>query len=137
MTAAPCTQPGCTGTIDGGYCTVCGMAPSAATGSRGSRGTGTGLTRSSSGRSGPSGASGRGSLGAGLIEIPPVPYRDPATAILASPQVPENKRFCGTCDRPVGRSRGDRPGLADGFCPNCGSPFSFTPKLAAGEMVAG
>ncbi len=21
-----CTQPGCGGTIDGGYCTVCGMA---------------------------------------------------------------------------------------------------------------
>ena len=137
MTGIPCTQPGCTGTIDGGYCTVCGMAPSAGTASRGSRGSGTGRTRSSSGRSGPSGSSGRGSLGAGLIEIPPVPYRDPATAIMANPQVPENKRFCGTCDRPVGRSRGDRPGLADGFCANCGSPFSFTPKLSAGEMVAG
>jgi serine/threonine-protein kinase PknG len=137
MTGDPCLQPGCSGTIDGGYCTVCGMAPSAGTASRGTRGTGTGLTRSSSGRSGPSGASGRGSLGAGLIDIPPVPYRDPATAILANPQVPENKRFCGNCDRPVGRSRGDQPGLADGFCPNCGSAFSFTPKLAAGELVAG
>ena len=25
-TAATCTQPGCGGSIDGGYCTVCGMA---------------------------------------------------------------------------------------------------------------
>ncbi len=27
MTAMACTQPGCTGTIEDGYCTVCGMAP--------------------------------------------------------------------------------------------------------------
>ena len=25
-TAGTCTQPGCEGTIDGGYCAVCGMA---------------------------------------------------------------------------------------------------------------
>ena len=27
MTATACTQPGCTGTIEDGYCAVCGMAP--------------------------------------------------------------------------------------------------------------
>ena len=26
-TASECTQPGCSGTIDGGYCNVCGLAP--------------------------------------------------------------------------------------------------------------
>jgi serine/threonine-protein kinase PknG len=36
----------------------------------------------------------------------------------------------------VGRSRDGRPGLADGFCRHCGARFSFTPKLAAGELVA-
>jgi len=51
--------------------------------------------------------------------------------------VAENKRFCGACDQPVGRGRDGRPGLTDGYCPNCGTPFSFTPKLAAGELVAG
>jgi serine/threonine-protein kinase PknG len=76
-------------------------------------------------------------LGAGLIEIPPVPARDPATAVLTDPQVPENKRFCGVCERPVGRGRDGRPGLADGYCPNCGSRFSFSPKLRKGELVAG
>jgi Protein kinase G tetratricopeptide repeat/Protein kinase G rubredoxin domain len=54
----------------------------------------------------------RGHLGAGLVEIPPVPYRDPASAVLADPMVPESRR-------------------------NCGTRFSFTPKLAAGDMVAG
>jgi serine/threonine-protein kinase PknG len=27
MTAATCTQPGCGGTIQDGYCDVCGLAP--------------------------------------------------------------------------------------------------------------
>src|SRR5262249_32481629 len=101
-------------------------------GSRGTRGTrGTRGSRSGSGRSA------RGSLGAGLVEVPPVPSRDPATAILADPQVPESRRFCGNCGQPVGRSRDGRPGLAEGYCRHCGTRFSFTPKLEPGELVGG
>src|SRR6185437_7473790 len=140
-----CTQPGCTGTIDGGYCDVCGVAaaPAAAAPaasvaqSSGSRSTGSGRTWSGTTRSGRTSRPSRGSLGAGLIEIPPVPARDPSTAVLTNPQVPENKRICGVCERPVGRGRDGRQGLADGFCPNCGSKFSFSPKLRKGELVAG
>ena len=66
-----------------------------------------------------------------------MPARDPAAAILANPQVPASKRFCGSCERPVGRDRGGQPGLAEGYCPHCGTPFSFVPKLAAGELVGG
>jgi serine/threonine-protein kinase PknG len=155
---AKCARPGCTGTIDGGYCDVCGLAAAPApvpssggsgqtgssgtgSGSRasgsGSSRTGTGRTRSGTSRSGRTSRPSRGSLGAGLIEIPPVPYRDPAVAVLANPVVPENKRYCGTCERPVGRSRDGRPGLPDGYCPNCGSKYSFSPKLTKGELVAG
>ena len=76
-------------------------------------------------------------LGAGLVDVPPVPARDPSTAILADPRVPENRRFCGNCGRPVGQSRDGRPGLAEGFCRNCGTRFSFTPKLEPGELVNG
>jgi hypothetical protein len=47
-----CAQPGCGGVIQDGYCDTCGLAASA-----------------------------RGRLGAGLVEIPPVPYRDPASAV--------------------------------------------------------
>jgi serine/threonine-protein kinase PknG len=71
------------------------------------------------------------------VEIPPVPARDPAAAVLADPQVAESRRFCGTCERPVGRSRDGQPGLVEGYCPNCGTPFSYTPKLQPGELVAG
>jgi len=76
-------------------------------------------------------------LGAGLVEVPPVPARDPAAAILPDPKVPENRRFCGNCGQLVGQARDGRPGLADGFCRNCGTRFSFTPKLEPGELVAG
>ncbi|WP_240809553.1 serine/threonine-protein kinase [Actinomadura sp. WMMA1423] len=76
-------------------------------------------------------------LGAGLVEVPPVPARDPASAIMEKPEVPENRRFCSKCDEKVGRSRGGRPGRTEGFCRNCGHPFSFTPKLRPGEMIGG
>ncbi|MFC4906311.1 serine/threonine-protein kinase [Actinomadura gamaensis] len=171
--AAPgrCTQPGCGGTIQEGYCDVCGSAaeqvPAAASGT----GSGQSAPSSSSGQSGssgqapvtrPSGSSGSfasgsvmtggagtggtGSggtrpsgmmeyLGSGLVEVPRVPYRDPATAVRPNPEVPEHRRFCGSCGEKVGRSRGDRPGRTEGFCPKCGAPFSFTPKLSPGDMV--
>jgi serine/threonine-protein kinase PknG len=174
MTA--CTRPGCGGSIEDGYCNVCGMAAAAAAGPAAAGGSGpSGRSGPSgpSGASGPSGSSGssgrsgsqgsgtgrgsgssrgrsgsrgsrptttrttRGSLGAGLIEVPPIPDRDPATAVLADPQVPESRRFCGSCDRPVGRGKDGVPGLAEGFCRNCGTPFSFAPKLGAGDLVGG
>ena len=188
MTAAACTQPGCGGTIQDGYCDVCGLAPSApaaplgwgaapgggsiryagAAGGSGPSGSGpsgpsgpggsgpswsgsgpsggwsTGLGSAGSG-SGPgtrgsrlgSGRSSRGRLGAGLVEVPPVEALDPASAVLDDPRVPENRRFCGNCGQPVGQSRDGRPGMTEGFCPNCRTRYSFSPKLVPGELVAG
>ncbi len=151
-----CAEPGCGGTISDGYCEVCGTAPSpvSATGgghpasfagsvatSRGSGITGaftTGGTRSSirTGRTGSSGAT-RGRLGAGMVKVPPVAPIDPSAAVMADPVVPESQRFCGKCDRPVGRSRGDQPGRSEGFCGHCRTRFSFTPKLVRGDVVGG
>jgi serine/threonine-protein kinase PknG len=87
--------------------------------------------------SGRSGASRRGRLGAGLVAVPPVPYRDPAEAVLAHPEVAERKRFCSNCGNPVGRSRDGRPGRTEGFCRECGAAYSFTPKLSPGDLVGG
>jgi serine/threonine-protein kinase PknG len=154
-----CTREGCTGTIVDDYCDVCGMAPpraampgsapvpvqapapaaptpaqpvtppSALTVSS----TGT-ARRATTGRTRTS-ASGR--LGAGLVEIPDVPFRDPADAVLGdSAMVPESRRFCARCDEPVGRGRDGEPGRTSGFCRKCGAPFSFEPQLRAGELVA-
>jgi serine/threonine-protein kinase PknG len=71
------------------------------------------------------------------VNVPPVPYRDPASAIMKNPEVPEKRRFCSRCDEPVGRSRDGRPGRTEGFCRKCGHPFSFTPKLKPGDLVGG
>jgi serine/threonine-protein kinase PknG len=142
------TCASCGGTIEDGYCTVCGLAvaslpaPGAVPVATSSAPAGPALTtnREVSGGRGSrlaSGRSARGRLGAGLVAIPPVPYRDPAGAVLTDPQVPENRRFCASCEEPVGRGRDGRAGLTEGFCRNCGARFSFTPKLAAGDLVAG
>jgi serine/threonine-protein kinase PknG len=177
-TAAISTCTSCGGTIEDGYCNVCGLAAapaqaqapaagsasagsaSAGSASAGSASAGSASGGSTSGGSGPagsatagsrrtagtrgtrgsrrtSGRSARGRLGAGLVEIPPVPYRDPASAVLADPQVPESRRFCANCEQPVGRGLDGRPGLSEGFCRNCGTRFSFSPKLEPGDLVAG
>jgi serine/threonine-protein kinase PknG len=84
-----------------------------------------------------SGSSARSRLGAGLVAVPPVPRPDPVAAVLARPEVPERKRFCGNgeCGAPVGRSRGGRPGRTEGYCTQCGQPYSFVPKLRPGDVV--
>ncbi|PYC74036.1 serine/threonine protein kinase [Streptomyces tateyamensis] len=99
------------------------------TGTRGS------IAVNTSRSSGPSAT--RSRLGAGLVVVPPVPRADPAAAVLANPEVAERKRFCSKCDAPVGRTKGDRPGRPDGFCSQCGQPYSFTPKLQRGDLIGG
>jgi serine/threonine-protein kinase PknG len=76
-------------------------------------------------------------LGGGVTTVPAAPEIDAASAIMANPVVPEEKRFCPKCGEPVGRARDGQPGRVSGFCANCRQPFSFEPKLAAGDLVAG
>ena len=75
-------------------------------------------------------------LGGGLVELPRVPEIDPLAALMVNPVVAESKRFCWSCGRPIGRSTDGHPGESEGFCPNCGSEFSFLPQLNPGDMVA-
>jgi serine/threonine-protein kinase PknG len=74
-------------------------------------------------------------LGGGLVEIPRVPAKDPLEALMTNPVVAESKRFCWNCGRPVGRSTQDGRALSEGWCPHCGSPYSFLPQLSPGDMV--
>ncbi|MFC9897954.1 tetratricopeptide repeat protein [Nocardia sp. NPDC127579] len=137
-----CAEPDCAGTISDGYCDVCGAAPSqpvtSATMATTEASTGTGRSSRSirTGRSSTS-QSKRGGLGGGLVEMPRQPKVNPLGAILSAPQVAEDKRYCGSCGKAVGRSRDGRPGRTEGFCPHCGAKFSFTPKLVAGDRVGG
>jgi serine/threonine-protein kinase PknG len=155
-----CAQPGCSGTIVDGYCDVCGSPGSSGStaaaaepisspstvsrasnrlastplGSARAAAAGSKLTR----RLGTSSTRLRGArLGAGLTNVPAIPAIDASKAILQNPMVPEDRRNCPNCGNAVGRSRGDQPGRTDGFCPKCRSPFSFSPKLQAGDLVGG
>ena len=141
-----CGQPGCTGQIVDGYCDLCGMAPvaqlaaaptSAHVPSASARTIGSATARARRPTTARTAGSVRSQLGAGLIDVPAVPYRDPSEAIMAKAEVAENRRFCARCGEPVGRGREGRPGRDEGFCRKCGAPFSFKPKLVAGDVVGG
>jgi len=167
VAASTCQQPGCTGTILDGYCDICGtpavpgarVAEAAAlaespplSGREGTSATAASRVQSAAIGSKRAGASGSTStrrvrtgsqrmraarIGAGLTVVPPAPPVDAAKAIMANPQVPEDKRSCAKCGHAVGRSIDGQPGRTEGFCPNCGQRFSFTPKLQPGDLVAG
>jgi serine/threonine-protein kinase PknG len=140
---ASCTQPGCTGAIEDGYCNVCGKPPpktasgrvsataSTRTGSgrtpstRSNRSTrSTRSTRSGSIRTGRSTAR---QLGGHPLARPALPPMDPLASLVEG-TVPERKRFCSSCDTPLKRE--------SGYCPKCGQEYSFVPTLAPGEVVA-
>jgi len=76
-------------------------------------------------------------LGGGLVEIARVRDIDPLEALMTNAVVPEYKRFCWNCGKPVGRSSSEARGSSEGWCPSCGSPYSFLPQLNPGDIVAG
>ncbi|MDQ2637267.1 MAG: serine/threonine-protein kinase PknG, partial [Actinomycetota bacterium] len=61
--------------------------------------------------------------------------KDPLAALMRNPVVAESKRFCWNCGRPVGRATAEGPALSEGWCPHCGSAYSFLPQLSPGDMV--
>jgi serine/threonine-protein kinase PknG len=164
MSDERCVQPGCPGAILDGYCDVCGSpagsggagsaltdpatvgtTPSAVTGGS-TRLASAALGSARAGRSGSvvtrrvrSGSSRmRGTrLGAGLTHVPVMAPVDAAAAIMSRPEVAEGKRTCPSCGAAVGRSHDGQPGRTEGFCPQCRAPYSFTPKLSPGDLVAG
>jgi serine/threonine-protein kinase PknG len=146
-----CRQPGCTGSIDDGYCDLCGLAPRAAGPAEAQPATRARHERAADAPPGNAGSApttrrwggsartptvSRPHLGAGLVEVPPVPRANPSEAVMADPVVAEQRRFCGRCAVAVGRGRDGMPGRTEGFCRRCGAPFSFTPRLRAGDVVA-
>ncbi|MDR1236850.1 MAG: protein kinase, partial [Propionibacteriaceae bacterium] len=151
----PCDQPGCPGKIIDGYCDVCGSPAGTTASSVQAPGSLTTLTKASASlrsiafgshratsfsgsrtkrRRPKAQASSR--LGLGLTQVPPAPIIDPAKAILKDPVVPEKRRVCPKCHAPVGQSNDSVASRTQGFCPQCGAPYSFTVKLKPGDTVA-
>ena len=149
-----CQQPGCTGHYVDGYCDVCGTPAAAPSAPLASHGTAAASTSTAIGAMAigsaravsfgdkvmpkrPSGQRSRvARIGAGITVVPPAPAIDPEKALMVDPQVPMDQRFCSNCGAKVGRTD-TSGGREEGFCPQCGHPYSFTPKLKAGDVVAG
>ena len=124
VSAEQCQEAGCTGTIEDGYCNVCGApassgvvspttSPSTTSGStpvRTSISTKLASTPIGSARAGLSRPTRRlvtassrvQHLGAGITNVPATPIADPRSIVLTDPSVPEEKRFCSACARPSG-----------------------------------
>lgn len=101
-------------------------ASSALSARTGSRRTGSSRTKGTTRR-----------LGVGMVDMPTIASVDPALAVMERAEVAENKRYCGKCGKPVGRSRDGQGGRTEGFCRTCGSRYNFSPKLSKGDLVAG
>lgn len=157
MDSESCNRNGCTGTLEDGYCNVCGLAALKSSGTGHSNQysavrvnstsatspqvtgrsspitTGTGsspLTNRSKGsrRTSPtSGRSSRKQLGAGLVSIPELPSTEPEKAIMLEAKVPENKRFCANCNQALKREKG--------FCSQCGQKYSFISSLQPNDLI--
>ncbi|MEU4773577.1 tetratricopeptide repeat protein [Micromonospora sp. NPDC023644] len=67
--------------------------------------------------------------------LPTARPHDPLTAVVSQPVVPEHSRYCGNTR--CHRHRGPRLPRVAGFCPDCGTRYSFTPPLADGDLRAG
>ncbi|HSV66955.1 MAG TPA: tetratricopeptide repeat protein [Mycobacteriales bacterium] len=115
MTA--CDRGGCAGHVADGYCDTCGRKP---------------LARTSATPAVPARESG-GPARTLRAELP-----DSVGLVQASSQDFEYSRICGKdgCRAKVGTGYAGQPTLSEGFCPACRTPFSFMPRLAAGEVVA-
>jgi serine/threonine-protein kinase PknG len=136
--------PNCPGLILDGFCALCGRragAPTSPTGADRATGSRSSASRLTTG-SAPTGTSTtlarttRWSSGVPVVELPYMPTVDPTEAILATPLVPEEKRFCSGCNARVGRTLNGRPGRVSGYCSKCRTPYSFSPALAADDLLA-
>ncbi|WDO05423.1 protein kinase [Streptomyces murinus] len=133
-----CVRPGCAGRIMGtGYCDTCGhrhIEP---------RGTPAApppvVVEESPGPPRVHAVAGVGELDQhALVVLPEVP--EPDDVLLAEdPRPPTEGRRCGTdgCGMLIGVGYGGQPARATGRCPRCGTPYSFLPQLARGDLVAG
>lgn len=142
--ATSCDRPGCGGRIDTtGFCELCGRRN----------------TRSAVGRVAPSTSTSaaqpptepspdlrrwwaesaqRWSV-AGLVNLPILELPDPRSRLIVGSTTRTSRRICGVngCQSEVGGGYAGQPALAEGFCPECGEPFSFLPRLRPDEVVGG
>lgn len=75
----------------------------------------------------------------GLVQLPSVPRPADEDVVRATVRRPEGGRRCGVpdCAGTIGVSYDGGPAPDEGFCPLCGTRYSFRPQLGPGDVVAG
>ena len=142
-----CLRVPCTGEMVDGYCDVCGMAPEGGTAAASVVAAAAPAGDQTVGSATHAGAPGDDDARHRQRAKPARgrPRRGPARS-LPRPGVGDHGRPHGGREpallrRLHGAGRAARregaPGRGEGFCRKCGTAFSFTPKLAAGDLVAG
>jgi serine/threonine-protein kinase PknG len=118
-----CDRPDCPGgSIDEtGFCETCNRRPLGLPTIR--------LPRTGPALSSPSMAAGPWR---GAVRVPVEEADEPEPSLLDGARVPEHRRFCGNCHRPVGRSGRDH-----GECSRCQRVFDFRPRLHPQDVVDG
>ncbi|MFJ6215889.1 tetratricopeptide repeat protein [Streptomyces sp. NPDC092296] len=137
----PCNRPGCGGRIAAtGYCDECGRSPAPpeppAPAPRPAPPATPPSLRSGPQTPTPSTLAGW-SAGGGLPSLPFVGLPDPSALVISDPGPPPGGRRCGKdgCRETVGIGYGGRPAPSRGFCPNCGTPYDFSPQLRPGDRL--
>lgn len=149
MTAAgaPCPHHPCPGTIRAsGYCGTCHRHPSTAPGAA-RKGAGPaavpGPRAAPPDVGAPAAARPPAPAGAldrdGLVQLPSIPRPADEDVVRSTVHRPEGGRRCGVpyCPGTIGLSYDDGPAPDEGFCPVCGTRYSFRPQLGPGDVVAG
>ncbi|HZF88750.1 serine/threonine-protein kinase [Streptomyces sp.] len=151
MTGQPCVRPDCQ---DGhimvtGFCDTCfrkALAPPARpVPDPGNTGPGPGSDPGPGERSEPPrrpATPGPGDLELdldGLLVLPHLPSPEPSEAADTTARPPTGGRRCGAdnCAGTIGVSYDGGPAPDHGFCPECGTEYSFRPKLRPGDRVGG
>ncbi|AXL93125.1 protein kinase [Streptomyces sp. CB09001] len=75
----------------------------------------------------------------GLLVLPHLPSPEPSEAADTVARPPTGGRRCGVdnCAGTIGVSYDGGPAPDHGFCPECGTEYSFRPKLRPGDRVGG
>ncbi|MEU2179369.1 serine/threonine protein kinase [Streptomyces thermolilacinus] len=144
----PCGRPGCTGTLMvTGFCDTCHRLPPAASAPAASAPATP--VPAASGRSAPTTPAappiGPASTSPapldldGLVLLPHIAAPAPDAAASPTARPPSGGRRCGfeNCAGTIGVGYDGGPAPDHGFCPECGRPYSFEPRLRPGDTVDG
>ncbi|MEI5098291.1 tetratricopeptide repeat protein [Streptomyces sp. PmtG] len=149
MSGTACVRADCQGgsIMVTGFCDTClrravapdPPAPDASGPDTGESGAPTGTGEAAEGARRPSGPTAGELDRDGLLVLPHLPAPEPSEAADTAARPPTGGRRCGVdnCAGTIGVSYDGGPAPDHGYCPGCGTEYSFHPKLSPGDRIAG